>query len=278
VRSPRKERIDILMVEKGLSDSRENAKRILMSGRVFVNQQRVDKPGTLVPVMGNIEVRGAKNPFVSRGGRKLEKALDRFPISVCGRNWLDIGASTGGFTDCLLKHGAAKVYSIDVGYGQLAWKLRQDPRVVVMERTNIRNVKKDDLGSPVNGAAIDVSFISLKLVFPVVSRLLTEDSPVLSLIKPQFEVERDEVGEKGVVREAGLHRRVVEEILEFALDMGWKIQDLAFSPITGPKGNIEFLAYFRKGGGDGLSLTDRKILVNQTIQTAHDTFGKRVTK
>ncbi len=278
MRSPRKERIDILMVEKGLSDSRENAKRILMSGRVFVNQQRVDKPGTLVPVMGNIEVRGAKNPFVSRGGRKLEKALDRFPISVCGRNWLDIGASTGGFTDCLLKHGAAKVYSIDVGYGQLAWKLRQDPRVVVMERTNIRNVKKDDLGSPVNGAAIDVSFISLKLVFPVVSRLLTEDSPVLSLIKPQFEVERDEVGEKGVVREAGLHRRVVEEILEFALDMGWKIQDLAFSPITGPKGNIEFLAYFRKGGGDGLSLTDRKILVNQTIQTAHDTFGKRVTK
>ncbi|WZL78066.1 TlyA family RNA methyltransferase [Eubacteriales bacterium mix99] len=277
MRSPRKERIDVLMVQKGLSDNREKAKRILMSGLVFVNQQRVDKPGTLVPVMGNIEVR-AKNPFVSRGGRKLEKALDRFPVSVCGRNWLDIGASTGGFTDCLLKHGAAKVYSIDVGYGQLAWRLRQDSRVVVMERTNIRNVKKEDLNSPVNGAAIDVSFISLKLVLPVVSRLLTEDSPVLSLIKPQFEVERDEVGEKGVVREAGLHRRVVEEILEFAQDMGWKIQDLDFSPITGPKGNIEFLAYFRKGGGDGLRLEDREILVNKTVQTAHDTFDKRVTK
>jgi len=278
VRSPRKERIDVLMVQKGLSDNREKAKRILMSGLVFVNQQRVDKPGTLVPVMGNIEVRGAKSPFVSRGGRKLEKALDRFPVPVCGRNWLDIGASTGGFTDCLLKHGAAKVYSIDVGYGQLAWRLRQDSRVVVMERTNIRNVKKEDLGSPVNGAAIDVSFISLKLVLPVVSRLLTEDSPVLSLIKPQFEVERDEVGEKGVVREADLHRRVVKEILEFVQNMGWKIQDLDFSPITGPKGNIEFLAYFWKGGGNGLSLEDREMLVNKTIQAAHDHFGKRVTK
>ena len=273
----RKERIDTLMVHKGLAGSREKAKRILMAGLVFVNQQRVDKPGTLVPVTDNIEVRGVENPFVSRGGLKLEKALSRFAVPVQGRIWLDIGASTGGFTHCLLNHGAAKVYSIDVGYGQLAWELRQDPRVAVMERPNIRNVRREDLDTPANGAAIDVSFISLKLVLPVADSLLTDDGHIITLIKPQFEVGKGKVGKKGVVREASLHREVVQDILEFARGIGLRILGLDYSPITGPEGNIEFLAHFYRGGENASEITDGKALAENTVKTAHDFFSRQVT-
>jgi 23S rRNA (cytidine1920-2'-O)/16S rRNA (cytidine1409-2'-O)-methyltransferase len=273
----RKERIDTLLVQKGLAGSREKAKRIIMAGLVFVEQQRVDKPGTLIHPTANIEVRGVENPFVSRGGLKLEKALNQFDVPVAGRIWMDIGASTGGFTHCLLNHGADKVYSIDVGYGQLAWELRQDPRVVVMERTNIRNVKQEDIGSPApNGAVIDVSFISLKLVLPVAAELLSNDSHIVSLIKPQFEVGKGKVGKKGVVREASLHREVLEEILKFAQEIGLIVLSLEFSPITGPEGNIEFLAHLYKGERN-TEQADIAALADSTVKNAHEFFSRQVS-
>jgi 23S rRNA (cytidine1920-2'-O)/16S rRNA (cytidine1409-2'-O)-methyltransferase len=273
----RKERIDTLLVQKGLAGSREKAKRIIMTGLVFVEQQRVDKPGTLVNLKDNIEVRGVENPFVSRGGLKLEKALGSFDVPVEGRTWMDIGASTGGFTHCLLSHGAEKVFSIDVGYGQLAWELRQDQRVVVMERTNIRNVRQEDLGSSApGGAVIDVSFISLKLVLPVAAGLLADNSHIVSLIKPQFEVGKGKVGKKGVVREASLHREVLEEVLLFAQNIGLTVLGLEFSPITGPEGNIEFLAHFFKGDKKTEKM-DISTLAECTVKSAHEFFNRQVT-
>lgn len=239
------------MVEKGFAPSREKAKAIIMSGIVFVDNQKADKAGMSIPEDAAVEVRGKTNSFVSRGGLKIEKALKYFDINPDGLCCMDIGASTGGFTDCLLIKGARKVFSIDVGYGQLAWKLRQDPRVVCMERTNIRYVTPDMLdGEEPDLAVIDVSFISLKLVLPVVAQLLDEHGRVACLIKPQFEAGKGKVGKKGVVREPEIHLEVLEAFLENAHASGFHVYNLTFSPIRGPEGNIEFLGYLGRDGED----------------------------
>ncbi|MCI6831749.1 MAG: TlyA family RNA methyltransferase [Clostridiales bacterium] len=246
-----KKRLDIVLVEKGFAPSREKAKAIIMSGIVFVDNQKADKAGMSIPEDAAVEVRGKTNSFVSRGGLKIEKALKYFDINPDGLCCMDIGASTGGFTDCLLIKGARKVFSIDVGYGQLAWKLRQDPRVVCMERTNIRYVTPDMLdGEEPDLAVIDVSFISLKLVLPVVAQLLDEHGRVACLIKPQFEAGKGKVGKKGVVREPEIHLEVLEAFLENAHASGFHVYNLTFSPIRGPEGNIEFLGYLGRDGED----------------------------
>ena len=237
-----KERLDVLLVQKGLETSRERAKAVIMSGIVYVNNQKVDKAGFFCGPEDQIEVRGATMPYVSRGGGKIEKALDFFGYDPAGKTAIDIGASTGGFTDCLLGRGAAQVYAVDVGYGQLAWSVRTDPRVVVMERTNIRHVTPADIGQPLDLAVCDVSFISLRLVLPVAHSLLKPDGRMLTLIKPQFEAGREKVGKKGVVREKSTHIEVLETTLAQARQVGFFVQGLTFSPITGPEGNIEFLA------------------------------------
>lgn len=246
-----KKRLDVILVEKGFAPSREKAKAIIMSGIVFVDNQKADKAGMSIPEDAEVEVRGKTNSFVSRGGLKIEKALKFFDINPGGLCCMDIGASTGGFTDCLLTKGARKVFSIDVGYGQLAWKLRQDPRVVCMERTNIRYVTPDMLdGEKPELAVIDVSFISLKLVLPVVAQLLDEHGRVACLIKPQFEAGKGKVGKKGVVREPEIHLEVLEAFLENAHASGFHVYNLTFSPIRGPEGNIEFLGYLGRDGED----------------------------
>ena len=246
-----KKRLDVVLVEKGFAPSREKAKAIIMSGIVFVDNQKADKAGMSIPEDAAVEVRGKTNSFVSRGGLKIEKALKYFDINPDGLCCMDIGASTGGFTDCLLTKGARKVFSIDVGYGQLAWKLRQDPRVVCMERTNIRYVTPDMLdGEKPELAVIDVSFISLKLVLPVVAQLLDEHGRIACLIKPQFEAGKGKVGKKGVVREPEIHLEVLEAFLENAHASGFHVYNLTFSPIRGPEGNIEFLGYLGRDGED----------------------------
>lgn len=247
------ERIDILLVNKGLAKSREKAKSLLMAGLVFVDNQRIDKAGTKVPADSEITVKENLIPYVSRGGLKLEKAIKMFDFPVSGRVYIDVGASTGGFTDCLLKNGAKAVIAIDVGYGQFDWELRNDDRVTLMERTNIRNVKKSDLKCEVNGAVVDVSFISLKLVLPVIWDLLPDDSHVVALIKPQFEVGKGRVGKNGVVRDAMLHTEVINELLTFAQSTGYKVLNLDYSPVKGPEGNIEFLCHLYKGMNRGSS-------------------------
>lgn len=248
-----KKRLDILLVEKGLCPSREKAKAIIMSGIVYANGQKADKAGESYPEDIALEVRGKTNPFVSRGGLKIEKALNEFSIDPSGLCVMDIGASTGGFTDCLLKRGARKVFSIDVGHGQLAWVLRNDPRVVCMERTNIRYVTPEMLeGEAPDLAVIDVSFISLRLVLPVVCNLLSPKGKVACLIKPQFEAGRGKVGKKGVVREPETHLEVLKDFLSYSSDAGFTVQALSFSPIKGPEGNIEFLGYMNKEGSAAL--------------------------
>jgi len=236
-------RLDVLLVERGFFDSREKSRKSIMSGTIFVNRERIDKPGTQVLSDAIIEIKGNAHPYVSRGGLKLEKAIQEFNISLINKIAMDIGSSTGGFTDCMLKNGAVKVFAVDVGYGQLAWELRQDSRVVVMERTNIRHVTKDDINIEIDFASIDVSFISLTLVLPVVKNLLEIDGEVICLIKPQFEAGRENVGKKGVVRDEKIHREVLKKILAFSLEMGFSLKGLSFSPIKGPEGNIEYLAY-----------------------------------
>ena len=238
-----KERIDILLVEKGLFDSREKARTSIMAGLVFVDQQRVDKSGTKVNRDSIIIVKGNAIPYVSRGGLKLEKAINTFQLDLQDKTAIDIGASTGGFTDCMLQNGAKKVYAVDVGYGQLAWKLRQDERVVSMERTNIRHVSKDAFQGDIDFASIDVSFISLKLVLPVVKELIRGAGEIICLIKPQFEAGREKVGKKGVVKDKNVHLEVIREILGFAINLGLSFKGISFSPIKGPEGNIEYLAY-----------------------------------
>ncbi|MDR0879881.1 MAG: TlyA family RNA methyltransferase [Clostridioides sp.] len=240
-----KKRIDLLLVEEGYFESREKAKKALMAGLVFVDNQRCDKAGTEIKIDSKIEIKGNPNPYVSRGGYKLEKALKNFDLTLQGKVCMDIGASTGGFTDCMLQNGAVKVFSIDVGYGQLAWKLRQDERVVCMERTNIRYVTPEDLKELADFASIDVSFISLKLVLPKAKELLKDGGEIVALIKPQFEAGREKVGKKGVVREKSTHREVIEMISTFALENGFKILDLDYSPIKGPEGNIEYLIHLK---------------------------------
>ena len=243
-----KKRLDVLLFEKGLCPSRERAKSEIMEGIVYIAGQKAGKAGDMVDENAPLEVRGNENAFVSRGGKKIEKALDYFAIDPAGLAVMDVGASTGGFTDCLLRRGAAKVYSIDVGYGQLAWSLRQDPRVKCMERTNIRYVTPEMLEETPSLCVIDVSFISLRLVLPVVSGLLTEDGRVACLIKPQFEAGKGKVGKKGVVREPEIHLEVLERFAENAHEAGFAVQDITFSPIKGPEGNIEFLGYLAKQG------------------------------
>ena len=238
-----KQRLDLLMTERGLCDSRSRAQALIMSGAVFVDGQKCDKAGTPVADDAAVEVRGETCPFVSRGGLKLEKALREFGVDPTGYVCSDSGASTGGFTDCLLQKGAKKVFAIDVGYGQLAWALRTDPRVVCMERTNIRYVTPEDLGEPLDLSVVDVSFISLRLVLPAVQKLLKPTGQVLCLIKPQFEAGKDKVGKKGVVREKSTHVEVLEQFLGLADELGFTVRNLTFSPVKGPEGNIEFLGY-----------------------------------
>ena len=238
-----KERLDVLLVKKGLAASREKAKAIIMSGNVFVDGEREDKAGTTFPETAEIEVHGHTLPYVSRGGLKLEKALRDFGVKPEGFVCSDSGASTGGFTDCLLQQGARKVFAIDVGYGQLDWKIRSDPRVVVMEKTNIRYVTPEQLGEPLDLSVVDVSFISLKIVLPAIQALLKPTGQVLCLIKPQFEAGREKVGKKGVVREKSTHVEVLRGFIELADSLGFRILGLTFSPVKGPEGNIEFLGH-----------------------------------
>ena len=245
-----KMRLDVAVFERGLAETREKAKALIMAGSVYLNGQKALKGGAAVKDTDIIEVRGAVNPYVSRGGLKLHKAVQNFGLSLEGCVCMDIGASTGGFTDCMLSNGAAKVYAIDVGYGQLAWKLRCDERVVNMERTNFRYVTHEQIPEQVDFASVDVSFISLRKILPVMRELLRDGGRAVCLIKPQFEAGREEVGKKGVVRDKGVHLSVIESILNFAPSVGMTVMGLDFSPIKGPEGNIEYLCYMKKGSFD----------------------------
>ncbi len=260
-----KQRLDVYLFENGFAESREKAKAIIMSGNVYINNQKADKPGDNVNENDQVEVRGKTNPFVSRGGLKLDKAINVFGVSLENKVCVDIGASTGGFTDCMLQNGAQKVFCIDVGYGQLAWKLRTDPRVVNMERTNIRYVTTEQIGQKLDFASIDVSFISLRLVLPVAKELTKEDGEILCLIKPQFEAGREKVGKKGVVRDINVHLEVVESIIDFAQSIGLYPKALDYSPVRGPEGNIEYLLYLSKNE-EQKGKTDIKEVVNSSHQ------------
>ena len=241
-----KQRLDVMLTEKNLFDSRARAKAMIMAGKILVNGQKIDKAGTLIPIDSEIRILGEEMPFVSRGGLKLQKALDVFKIILSGKIAADVGASTGGFTDCMLQHGAKKVYAIDVGYGQLAWKLRSNVQVVNMERTNIRNVTRKDFLDELDFVSIDVAFISLEKVLPVVYDLLKDSGKVVALIKPQFEAGREYVGKRGVVKDKNIHAAVIERILNFATNLGFATRGLNFSPVKGPEGNIEYLAHLSK--------------------------------
>ena len=241
-----KKRLDLLMMERALAPSREKAKAYIMSGDVYVDGQKEDKAGTMFPETVKIEVRGNTLPYVSRGGLKLEKAMNHFGVALDGKVCMDVGASTGGFTDCMLQNGAVKVYSIDVGYGQLDWKLRNDPRVVCMEKTNIRYVVPDDIQEAADFSSIDVSFISLTKVLLPVRELLIGTGEIVCLIKPQFEAGREKVGKKGVVRDPAVHLEVIEKVMEYAMSISLEPAHLSFSPIKGPEGNIEYLLHLKK--------------------------------
>lgn len=241
-----KERLDVLLVNKGLATSREKAKAIIMSGNVYVDGQKEDKAGQSFPDTAVIEVRGTTLKYVSRGGLKLEKAMQNFDVTLEGKVCMDVGSSTGGFTDCMLQNGAIKVYAVDVGHGQLDWKLRNDERVVCMEKTNIRYVTPDDVADRIQFSSIDVSFISLTKVLTPVRNLLTDDGQIVCLIKPQFEAGREKVGKKGVVREKSTHHEVIEKVTEFAVSIGFSVLEITFSPIKGPEGNIEYLVHLKK--------------------------------
>ena len=252
-----KERLDVLLVSGGYAESREKAKAIIMSGQVFIDGQREDKAGSMFdPEKIHIEVKGNVLKYVSRGGLKLEKAMEQFDLSLQDKVCMDIGASTGGFTDCMLQNGAVKVFSVDVGHGQLAWKLRNDPRVVCMEKTNFRYVTMEQIGEPLDFASCDVSFISLTKILIPARNLLKDNGQMVCLIKPQFEAGKDKVGKKGVVREPEIHIEVVEKILDFADMIGFDILHLDFSPIKGPEGNIEYLVHLQKNAGKTLAVKD----------------------
>ena len=260
-----KDRLDILLVKRGLAESREKAKAVIMSGIVYVDGQKEDKAGQTFADTANIEVRGNTLKYVSRGGLKLEKAMECFDVSVKDKVCMDIGASSGGFTDCMLQNGAKKVYAVDVGHGQLAWKLRNDTRVVVMEKTNIRYVKSDDIGESIDFASIDVSFISLSKVLPAAYNLLGERGEIVALIKPQFEAGREKVGKKGVVREKSTHIEVIQNCFAYAKENGFFVRELEFSPVKGPEGNIEYLYHLVKSGG-----VDSDIDIEAVVNTAHE--------
>jgi 23S rRNA (cytidine1920-2'-O)/16S rRNA (cytidine1409-2'-O)-methyltransferase len=270
----KKERIDVLLVTKGFFASREKAQAAIMAGLVYVKEERCDKPGIKVDETSPIRVKGELHPYVSRGGLKLEKAIQAFHLDLTDAVVLDIGSSTGGFTDCSLQNGARQVYAIDVGYGQLDWKLRQDPRVIVMERTNFRHLSPDELkGDMPTFSTIDVSFISLKIILPNLSRFFASKGQVMALVKPQFEAGKDQVGKHGVVRDPKVHFRVLQEMIQFAMTTGYQIGGLSFSPITGGEGNIEFLLYLTWGEEESaLSPDDRWI--EQVVLAAHAGLNK----
>lgn len=272
----KKERIDVLLVEKGLIETREKAKRAVMAGIVYSNEERIDKPGEKIPVDAPIEIKGKTMPYVSRGGLKLEKALQVFDLTVEGKTLIDIGASTGGFTDCALQNGAKMSYALDVGYNQLAWKLRQDERVIVMERTNFRYVTPADLerGMP-DIAVIDVSFISLSLILPVLKTLLVEGADVMALVKPQFEAGREEVGKKGIVRDRKVHQAVIEKMVHLASSLGYTVVNLSHSPITGGDGNIEFLLHLRWTGEENAGKIELPITPEQAVAVAQEEFKQK---
>ena len=262
-----KERLDVLLVREGYASSREKAKAVIMSGNVFVNGQREDKAGTVFdPARIQIEVKGSTLKYVSRGGLKLEKTLSAFALDLAGKVCMDIGASTGGFTDCMLQNKADKVYAIDVGHGQLDWKLRNDQRVVCMEKTNFRYMVPGDIPDRPDFASVDVSFISLTKILPPARAMLTDDGEMVCLIKPQFEAGRDKVGKKGVVRDPKIHEEVIGEIVCFAAENGFDVLNLDFSPIKGPEGNIEYLMHIRKGSGAEAV----KTLISLTVKMAHE--------
>lgn len=259
-----KERLDILLVQRNLAPSREKAKTMIMAGNVFVDNQREDKAGTKFDVECDIRVTGETLKYVSRGGFKLEKALEVFPIDLNGKICIDIGASTGGFTDCMLQNGAKKVYAVDVGYGQFAWKLRQDERVVCIERTNIRYMKREDFAERMDFASADVSFISLDKIFPVARDLLLDNGEMVALIKPQFEAGREKVGKKGVVTDPKVHIEVIEKVVATAGENGFAVRGLSFSPIKGPEGNIEYLLYLSALGSEAA------IGISSVVEEAHE--------
>ena len=268
-----KTRLDVLMVERGLAESREKAKAIIMSGNVFVDGQREDKAGASFPEKAVIEVKGSPLKYVSRGGLKLEKAMSHFDVELHDKVCMDVGSSTGGFTDCMLQNGAVKVYSVDVGHGQLDWKLRNDERVVCMEKTNIRYVTPEDIEEPVDFSSIDVSFISLTKVLLPVRNLLSQDGQIVCLIKPQFEAGREKVGKKGVVRDPAVHKEVIEKVIAFAKEQYLQPLALDFSPIKGPEGNIEYLLYLQKKP-EGSEMTDGDMDVDAVVGQAHGTLDK----
>ncbi len=266
-----KERLDVLLVQRGLAPSREKAKAMIMEGNVFVDNQREDKAGTFFSEKVSIEIRGNTLKYVSRGGLKLEKAMSRFAIFLDDKICMDIGASTGGFTDCMLQNGAKKVYAVDVGYGQFSWKLRQDERVVCMEKTNIRYVTPEDIDDVLDFASVDVSFISLTKVLGPAKELLSEKGEMVCLIKPQFEAGKDKVGKKGVVRDPSVHREVIERIILFARSIGFAVLHLEYSPIKGPEGNIEYLVHIQKTDD---TKREEPIDVEAVVTAAHASLDK----
>ena len=264
-----KERLDVLLVKKGLAASREKAKAIIMSGIVYVDNQKEDKAGSTFEEEAAIEVRGSTLRYVSRGGLKLEKAINEFKVNAEGKICMDVGSSTGGFTDCMLQNGATKVYAVDVGHGQLDWKLRNDPRVVCMEKTNIRYVTRDDIADDIELSSIDVSFISLSKVLPALKSLLSENAEVVALIKPQFEAGREKVGKKGVVRDKNVHIEVIEAVLSYVKDNSLSICGLTYSPVKGPEGNIEYLCYMKNNLDQ-----DADIDIKAVVEAAHSELDK----
>ena len=261
-----KKRLDVLLVEQGLAESRQKAQAIIMAGQVFIGDKRYDKAGASVDENEALEVRGQTLRYVSRGGLKLEKAMAQFPITLDGKIAADIGASTGGFTDCMLQNGAAKVYAVDVGYGQLAWSIRNDERVVCLERTNARHLTAEQIPDPLDFASIDVSFISLKLILPALRPLMKEDGRIAALVKPQFEAGREKVGKKGVVRDPAVHLEVLEQFLNHAREADFSVKGITFSPIRGPEGNIEYLGFLSVGAGEEYT-GDLADIVKQSHQT-----------
>lgn len=275
-----KERLDVLLVKQGFAESREKAKAIIMSGNVYVNDQKEDKAGAMFDeAKAAIEVRGSTLRYVSRGGLKLEKAVNQFDVELSGKICMDIGASTGGFTDCMLQNGAVKVYSVDVGHGQLAWKLRNDARVICMEKTNFRYMQPADIDDVLDFASVDVSFISLDKILGPAYQLLKPEAQMVCLIKPQFEAGKEKVGKKGVVREAATHREVIEKVLAFTLAKGFRLLNLDFSPIRGPEGNIEYLMHICKSETvsedfDAVAFVDKNYaaLIKEIVENAHKTL------
>ncbi len=269
-----KKRLDVLLVEKGFFESREKAKAVIMSGCVYVNNQKADKAGASFDESLPIEVRGGEDRYVSRGGYKLEKAMQVFPISLDGKIAMDIGASTGGFTDCMLQNGASKVYAIDVGYGQLAWKLRNDPRVVNLERTNMRYVTAEQVPDPVDFFSADVAFISLRLILPAARAVCADHATAVCLIKPQFEAGRENVGKNGVVRDKAVHISVVQGIIDYCLCNGFSVLGLSYSPIKGPQGNIEYLIYIQRSDAPENRLT---ATAEEVVEQSHIALDRQVT-